>query len=133
MIHSTLGKGRTFAPIPSPQPGPQNTLAAPSRVLLSDLSFAEQRSGLSPFLIVSSLSLFTFGTNSSQTGPSSSSPATTPRKRSAPFQGRAAASPQPKNYGSSFTSTEGDTRCCKTTNFLQSHVSKGPSPTTIHG
>lgn len=75
MINSTLGKGRTFAPIPSPQPGPQNTLAAPSRVLQSDLSFAEQRSGLSPSLIVSSLSPFAFGTNSSQTGLSSSSPA----------------------------------------------------------
>lgn len=29
MIHSTPGKGRTFAPVPSPQPGPQNTPAAP--------------------------------------------------------------------------------------------------------
>lgn len=74
-IHSTPGKGRTFAPIPSPQPCPQNTLTAPSRALQHDLPFAEQRSGLSPFLIVSSLSLFAFGTNSSQTGLSSSSPA----------------------------------------------------------
>lgn len=94
MIHSIPGKGRTFAPIPSPQPGPQNTLTAPSRILQSDLSFAEQRSGLSPFLIVSSLSLFAFGTNSSQTGLSSNSPAshypketlcTFPRKSSSFF------------------------------------------------
>lgn len=74
-IHSTLGKGRTFVPIPSPQLGPQNTLAVPLRVLQNDHSFAEQRSGLSPFLIVSSLSLFAFGTNSSQTGLSTTSPA----------------------------------------------------------
>lgn len=47
--HSTPGKGKTFALIPSPQPGPQNTLAAPSRVLQSALLLAEQRSGLSPF------------------------------------------------------------------------------------
>lgn len=106
------------------------TLSLFPQEFYSDLSFAEQRSGLSPFLIVSSLSLFAFGTNCSQTGLSSSSPASHyPKETSYTFPRKS--SSFSSAFIISFTSTA-DTRHYKNTHFLHSHVCKGPSPTTVH-
>lgn len=57
-------------------------------------------------------------------------PATTPQKHSAPFPRKS--SSFSSAFISCFTSTEGEKRHYKPTNFLHSHVCKGPSPTTVH-
>lgn len=135
-----LGQGENLWSDTFPTAKPlQKALAAPSVVLQSDLLFAEQRSGalsvsLSLFLIVPSSPLFAFGTDSSRTGPSSSSPTrhspreqlcTFPRKRSS------LRSLRPRTVTALSLPWEETQPLQNDSRLLHCHIHREPSPRTV--
>lgn len=108
-------------------------------VLQSDLLFAEQRSGtlsigLSVFLIAPALSLFAFGTNSSQTGLSSPRPpAHYPREKLCTFPRKKSSfsSPCPRAAAARSPPQEEMQSLQNNSRLLRCHIYREPSPTTV--